>query len=38
MTPRLHLVAEALYRESVSTDIRIGYERNLYSIGLLWRQ
>jgi hypothetical protein len=38
MTPHLHLVAEALYRESVSTDIRIGYERKRYSIGLLWRQ
>ena len=38
MTPHLHLVAEALYRETVSTDIRIGYERKRYSIGLLWRQ
>ena len=38
MAPHLHLVAEALYCESVSTDIRIGYERKRYSIGLLWRQ
>ena len=38
MTPHLHLVTEALYRETVSTDIRIGYERKRYSIGLLWRQ
>jgi len=38
MTPRLHLVAEALYHESVSTDTRIGYDRNRYSIGVLWRQ
>ena len=38
MTPGLHLVAEALYRESVSTDTRIGYDRNRYSIGVLWRQ
>ncbi|MDH3273090.1 MAG: hypothetical protein OEM64_04275 [Gammaproteobacteria bacterium] len=38
MTPHLHLVAEALYRETVSTDIRIGYERKRYSIGFLWRQ
>ena len=38
MTPHLHLVAYALYRETVSTDIRIGYERYRYSIGILWRQ
>ena len=38
MTGHLLLVAEVLYRESVSTDTRISYERNHYSIGVVWRQ
>lgn len=38
MTRRLSLVAEARYRETVSNDIRIQYERNMYSIGLRWEQ
>lgn len=36
MTPRLSLVAEARYRETVSNDIRIQYARNQYSLGLRW--
>jgi hypothetical protein len=38
MTPRLSLVAEARYRETVSNDIRIQYARNQYSLGLRWQQ
>ena len=38
MTPRLSLIAEARYRETVSNDIRIQYARNQYSLGLRWQQ
>ena len=38
MTHHLLLVAEVLYRESVSTDTRIGYDRNRFSLGVVWRQ
>jgi tetratricopeptide (TPR) repeat protein len=38
MTQHLLLVAEVLYRESVSTDTRIGYDRKRYSLGVVWRQ
>ena len=38
MTPHLSIVAEVEYRETVSTDARIAYERNRYSIGVVWQQ
>lgn len=38
ITPRLSLVADARYRETVSTDTRIQYERNQYHLGVLWEQ
>jgi len=37
LTPRLSLVAEASYRETVSNDIRIQYERYQYMLGLRWQ-
>lgn len=36
MTPHLSLTAEAEYRGATSTDIRISYERILYSLGVTW--
>ena len=36
MTRQLSLVAEARFREVVSNDIRIQYERALYSLGVRW--
>jgi len=38
MTRRLSLVAEARYRESVSNDARIQYERNQFVLGVRWEQ
>ena len=38
MTPRLSLVAEAIFRETVSNDIRIQYDRSQYVIGVRWEQ
>ena len=38
MTPRLSLTAEAEFRESTSTDTRIGYDRTWFSLGVTWRQ
>jgi hypothetical protein len=38
MTPRLSFVAEATFRETVSNDIRIQYDRNQYVIGVRWEQ
>ncbi len=38
MTRHLSLVAEARYRETVSNDTRIQYERNQYVIGVRWEQ
>jgi len=38
ITRRLSLVAEFEYREVASTDIRIAYERKMYSIGFVWDQ
>jgi hypothetical protein len=38
ITPHWSLVAEAEYRETVSTDARIAYDRNRYSIGVVWQQ
>jgi hypothetical protein len=38
MTRHLSLVGEAEYRGSSSTDIRIGYDRNRYSLGVTWQQ
>lgn len=38
LTPRLSLVAEALFRERVSSDIRIQYDRSQYIIGVRWEQ
>jgi tetratricopeptide (TPR) repeat protein len=38
MTPHLSLVGEAQYRGATSTDARIGYDRNWYSIGVVWQQ
>jgi len=38
MTRNLSLVAEARYRETVSNDTRIQYERNQYVLGVRWEQ
>jgi tetratricopeptide (TPR) repeat protein len=38
MTRHWSIVAEARYRETVSNDTRIQYERNQYSIGVRWEQ
>ena len=38
MTRHLSLVAEARYRETVSNDTRIQYERNQYVLGVRWEQ
>jgi hypothetical protein len=37
-TPHLSIVAEAEYRETASTDARIAYDRNRYSIGVVWQR
>jgi hypothetical protein len=37
ITPSLSVVAEAEYRESESTDIRIAYDRLWFSLGIIWR-
>ena len=38
MTRHLSLVGEARYRQTVSNDIRIQYDRTLYSLGVRWEQ
>jgi tetratricopeptide (TPR) repeat protein len=38
MTPHLSIVAEAEYRGTSSTDTRIAYDRNFYSLGVTWQQ
>ena len=38
MTRRLSLFGEFRYRETVSNDIRIQYERNQYVLGVRWEQ
>ena len=38
MTPRLSLVGEARYREIVSNDTRIQYERTQFILGVRWEQ
>ena len=38
MTNHLSLIAEARYKETVSNDIRIQYERMQYVLGVLWEQ
>ena len=38
MTRHLSLVAEAEYRQTVSNDIRIQYDRTRYSLGIRWEQ
>jgi hypothetical protein len=38
MTANLSISAEVEYREVVSTDARIGYDRMRYSIGVVWQQ
>ena len=38
MGRRLSLVAEARYRETVSNDFRIQYDRNQYLLSVLWEQ
>lgn len=38
MTKRLSLVLEAEYRDQVSTDARLEYERSRYSLGIRWQQ
>ncbi len=38
ITPSISVVGEFELRESTSTDARIGYDRNWYSIGVVWRQ
>jgi len=37
ITPSLSIVAEAEFRESVSTDTRIAYDRTWFSLGVTWR-
>lgn len=37
-TPHLSIKAEAEFRESVSTDTRIGYDRTWFSLGVTWQQ
>ena len=36
VTRQLSLVAEARFREVVSNDVRIQYQRALYSLGVRW--
>ena len=38
MTKHLDLLAEIEYRETVSTDLRIQYDRLRYSIGVVWQR
>ena len=38
MTRHLYLVGEARYRETVSNDTRIQYERNQFVLGVRWEQ
>ena len=38
MTSHLSITAEAEFRESTSTDTRIGYDRTLFSLGVTWQQ
>ncbi len=38
MTRHLSLVAEARYRETVSNDFRLQYDRKQYTLGVLWEQ
>jgi len=38
MTPHLSMMAELGYRDVVSTDTRIAYDRQRYSIGVVWQQ
>lgn len=38
ITPRLSVNVEAEFRQSASTDTRIQYDRNWYSLGFTWRQ
>ena len=38
MTPSLSLVAEARYKETVSNDTRIQYERNQFMLGVRWER
>lgn len=38
MTRHLSIVAEATLRGATSTDSRIQYDRNFYSLGVVWRQ
>ena len=38
MTRHLSLIGEARYRETVSNDTRIQYERNQYLLGIRWQQ
>ncbi|MDX1498380.1 MAG: hypothetical protein R3176_00695 [Woeseiaceae bacterium] len=38
LTRTLSLVANAEFRELTSTDTRIAYERNRYSLGITWQQ
>jgi len=38
MTPHLSMIAELGYRDVVSTDTRIAYDRQRYSIGVVWQQ
>jgi Tetratricopeptide repeat len=38
MTRHLSLIAEARYRETVSNDARLQFERNQYTLGVRWEQ
>ena len=38
MTSHLSITAAAEFRESTSTDTRIGYDRTLFSLGVTWQQ
>lgn len=36
LTPHFDIVAEVDYRENSSTDVRIAYDRTLYSLSVVW--
>jgi hypothetical protein len=38
MTKHLNIVFDADYRATSSTDIRINYDRIMYSLGVEWQQ
>jgi hypothetical protein len=36
LTPHFDIVAEVDYRENSSTDVRIAYDRTMYSLSVVW--